>query len=50
MASQRYPPVDRTLAPLRVVKARVFRTDGRIEIVDWMKEQIMECHRARLKG
>ena len=50
MAGQRYPPIDRTIAPLRVAKARVFRPDGRIEIVDWMKEQIMECHEARLKG
>ena len=50
MASQRYPPIDRIIAPLRVVKARTFRPDGRIEIVDWMKEQILECHEARLKG
>ena len=50
MASQRYPPIDRTIAPLRVAKARTFRPDGRIEIVDWMKEQILECHEARLKG
>ena len=50
MASQRYPPIDRTIAPLRVAKARTFRLDGRIEIVDWMKKQILECHKARLKG
>ena len=50
MAGQRYPPIDRTIAPLRVVKARTFRLDGRIKIVDWMKEQIWECHEARLKG
>ena len=50
MAGQRYPPIDRTIAPLRVVKARMFRLDGRIEIVDWMKRQILECHKARLKG
>ena len=50
MASQRYPPIDRTIAPLRVAKARVFRLDGRIEIADWMKGQIMGCHEARLKG
>ena len=50
MACQRYPPIDRTIAPLRVVKARMFRPDGRIKIVDWMKEQILECHEARLKG
>ena len=46
MAGQKYPPIDRTIAPLRVVKARAFRTDGRIEIVDWMKKQILECHEA----
>ena len=50
MAGQKYPPIDRTIAPLRVAKARAFRTDGRIEIVDWMKKQILECHEARLKG
>ena len=50
MAGQKYPPIDRTIAPLRVVKARAFRMDGRIEIVDWMKKQILECHKARLKG
>ena len=50
MASQRYPPIDGTIAPLRVAKARTFGSDGRIEIVDWTKEQIMECHEARLKG
>ena len=50
MAGQRYPPIDRTIAPLRVAKARTFRTDGRIKIVDWMKKQILECHEARLKG
>ena len=50
MASQKYPPIDRTIAPLRVAKARTFRLDGRIEIVDWMKEQILECHDARLRG
>ena len=50
MASQKYPPVDRTIAPLRVAKARKFKEDGRIEIVDWTKKQILECHEARLKG
>ena len=50
MAGQRYPPIDRTITPLRVAKARMFRLDGRILIVDWMKEQILECHEARLKG
>ena len=50
MAGQRYPCIDRTIAPLRVVKARMFRVDRRIEIVDWMKKQILECHEARLKG
>ena len=50
MASQRYPPINRTIAPLRVVKTRTFRPDGRIEIMDWMKEQVMDCHNARLKG
>ena len=50
MAGQRYPHVDRTIAPLRVAKARMFRVDGRIEIVDWMKKQILECNKARLKG
>ena len=50
MAGQKYPPIDRTLAPLRAAKARAFRLDGRIEIVNWMKEQILECHEARLKG
>ena len=50
MASQRYPPIDRTIAPLRVAKARTFRPDGRIEIVDWMEEQVMDCHNARMKG
>ena len=50
MASQKYPSIDRTIAPLRIAKARAFRTDGRIEIVDWTKKQIMECHEARLKG
>ena len=50
MAGQRYPPIDRTITPLRVAKARMFRPDGRIEIVDWTKEQILECHKARLKG
>ena len=50
MAGQRYPRVDRTIAPLRVAKARTFRVDRRIEIVDWMKKQILEYHEARLKG
>ena len=50
MASKRYPPVDRTIALLRIVKARTFRLDGRIEIMDWTKEQVMNCHNARLKG
>ena len=50
MAGQRYPPIDRTITPLRAAKARMFRPDGRIEIVDWTKEQILEYHEARLKG
>ena len=50
MAGQRYPPIDRTTIPLRVAKARTFRPDGRIKIVDWTKEEILECHEARLKG
>ena len=50
MAGQKYPPIDRTIAPLRVAKARAFRMDGRIKIVDWTKKQILECHEARLKG
>ena len=50
MAGQKYPHVDRTIAPLRVAKARTFRVDGRIEIMDWTKKQILECHKARLKG
>ena len=49
MASQRYPHIDRTIAPLRVAKARLFRVDGRIKIVEWRKKQILECHEARLK-
>ena len=49
MASQRYPHIDRTIAPLRVAKARTFRVDRRIEIVDWTKKQILECKEARLK-
>ena len=50
MAGQRYPPINRTITPLRVAKAQTFRPDGRIEIVDWMKEQVMDCHNARMKG
>ena len=50
MAGQRYPPVDRTIAPLRVAKAQTFRLDGRIEIMDWMEEQVRDCHNARMKG
>ena len=50
MAGQRYPHIDRTIAPLRVAKARTFRVDGRIKIVDWTKIQILECHETRLKG
>ena len=50
MAGQRYPPIDRTIAPLRVAKARTFKPDGRIEIVDWMEEQVRDCHNARMKG
>ena len=49
-AGQRYPPMDRTLIPLRVVKARKFKPDGRIEIVDWMEEQVTDCHNARMEG
>ena len=50
MASQRYPSIDRTIAPLRVVKAQTFRPDGRIEVVDQMEEQVMDCHNTRMKG
>ena len=50
MASQRYPPIDRTIAPLRVAKARTFKPDGRIEIMDWMEEQVRDCHNARMNG
>ena len=50
MAGQRYPPINRTIAPLRVAKARTFKPDGRIEIVDWMEEQVRDCHNARVKG
>ena len=50
MAGQRYPPIDRTIIPLRVVKARKFRLDGRIEIMDWTEEQVMDCQNARMKG
>ena len=50
MAGQKYPPIDRTIASFRVAKARAFRMDSRIKIVDWMKKQILECHEARLKG
>ena len=50
MAGQRYPPIDSTIAPLRVVKARTFKPDGRIKIVDWTEEQVRDCHNARMKG
>ena len=50
MASQRYPPIDRTIAPLRVAKAQTFKPDGRIEIVDWMEEKVRDCHNTRMKG
>ena len=50
MACQRYPPIDRTITPLRVAKARTFKLDGRIEIVDWKEEQVRDCHNARMKG
>ena len=49
-ASQRYPPIDRTLVPLRVAKARKFKPDGRIKIMDWTEEQVMDCHNARMEG
>ena len=39
MAGQKYPPIDRTIAPLRAAEARTFRPDGRIEIVDWTKNR-----------
>ena len=45
-AGQRYPPIDRTLVPLRVVKAQKFKPDGRIKIMDWTEEQVMDCHNA----
>ena len=50
MASQRYPPINRTIAPLRVAKAQTFRPDGRIEVVDQTEEQVMDCHTTRMKG
>ena len=50
MAGQTYPPVDKKLVPLRVVKAREFKTDGRIKIIDWTGKQIKECHKARMEG
>ena len=50
MASQRYPPINRTIAPLRVAKAQTFKPDGRIEIVDWTEEQVRDCHNTRMKG
>ena len=50
MAGQRYSPIDRTITPLRVAKARTFRLDSRIEIVDWTEEQVRDCHNTRMKG
>ena len=50
MATQRYSPIDRTIAPLRVAKAQTFKPDGRIEIVDWMEEKVRDCHNTRMKG
>ena len=50
MAGQRYPPIDRTIIPLRVANAQKFRPDGRIKIVDWTEEQVMDCHNTRMKG
>ena len=50
MAGQRYPPINRTIAPLRVAKARTFKPNGRIEIMDWTEEQVRDCHNARMKG
>ena len=50
MAGQRYPPIDSSIVPLRVAKAQKFRPDGRIKIMDWMEEQVMDCHNARMKG
>ena len=47
---QRYPPINRTLIPLRVAKAQKFKLDGRMEIVDWMEEKVMDCHNARMEG
>ena len=47
MAGQRYPPIDRTIAALRV---GIFKPDGRIESVDWTEEQVRDCHNARMKG
>ena len=49
-AGQRYPPIDRTLVPLRIAKARKFKLDGRIEIMDWTEEQVTDCHNARMEG
>ena len=49
-AGQRYPPIDRTLVPLRVAKARKFKPDGRIEIMDWTEEQVTDCHNTRMEG
>ena len=49
MAGQKYPSVNKKLAPLRVAKAREFKSDGRIEIMDWTEKQIKECHEARME-
>ena len=40
MAGQTYLPVDEKLVPLKVVKDQEFKTDGRIEIIDWTEKQI----------
>ena len=50
MAGQKYPSVNKKLAPLRVAKAPDFRLDGRIKIMDWTEKQIKECHEARMEG
>ena len=50
IAGQKYPSVDKKLAPLTVAKAQEFKSDGRIEVKDWTEKQIKECHKARMEG
>ena len=43
--------MNRTLKPRRTAKNREYHAEtGKIEIKDWTKEQILECHCARLAG